>query len=210
MYTLGYVDEDAYEIRRYKKQFKQAGFNVIDYDIQPGMSIETLIDKVYKSEIDLLMVDYLLNEKGVLGYNGDKVIREFEKVRPDFPKLIFTSRESQALPYVDDPNIIYDKSDIQNDKEHFLKIINRNIEKYLNNINEKKSLINELIEKRETIGIDAKEKEELFSIQYELSNLDQRTKETPNHLMTDLKLDELSSTIEDAEELLSKLKKDSE
>ena len=210
MHKIGFVDEDIHEVSRYRRRFRKMGVSIVDFNIIEGLPMEELIDRIYNSEIDLLMVDFLLNERGGLGYNGDSVVREFNKVRPTFPMIIFTSRDMQALPHVDDPNIIYDKSligsDDTNSHEKFLTILDRNIKKYRDNIEIKTKKINELINKRKESELTSIEKDELFNMQLELANLDQKNKETPSHLMTDLKLDELSSTIEEAQEVMKKLK----
>jgi len=213
-YTIGFVDEDPQEIRRYANRLEPVGFKIIDYDIKKGLQLDELLDRIYNSEIDMVMVDFLLNERGVLGFNGDRVIREFKKIKPDFPMIIFTSKDRQAYPAVDDVNLIYDKARIRDDDaelQRFITILSKNIEKYRNDIKQREDRIKELIAKREDgEELDSQEKSELYRLQFELSNLDQRTKETPDQLLVDLKLDQLSTTADEAAELLRNLKKESD
>lgn len=206
MYTLGYVDENKYERRRYTSRFKRLGFDIVGYEIKKGMPIEDLVDEIYSSEIDLLLIDYLLNERGFLGYNGDSVVDEYNKIKPGFPMLIFTSKEDQAFPHSDNPNIIYDKNYVAEKAEKFKAIIEKNIEHYLDEIESRRKKIKSLLEIRNERKLDSKEKNELFKLQFELVNLDQKTKEAPDYLLTDLKLDEISTTIEEAELLIQELK----
>ena len=190
------------------------GFNVIDYGIEKGLKLDELLNRIYDSEIDLVMVDFLLNERGILGFNGDQVIREFKKIKPEFPMIIFTSKDKQAYPAVDDVNLIYDKARIRDDDaelQRFITVLSKNIEKYRNDIKQREDRIKELIAKRESgEELDAEEKSNLYRLQFELSNLDQRTKETPDQLLVDLKLDQLSTTADEAAELLRNLKKESD
>lgn len=208
-YNIGFVDEDPQEIRRYANRLEPMGFNVIDYSIEKGLQLDELLNRIYDSEIDLVMVDFLLNERGILGFNGDQVIRDFKKIKPEFPMIIFTSKDKQAFPAVDDVNLIYDKARIRDDDaelQRFITVLSKNIEKYRNDIKQREDRIKELIDIRESgPQLDTDQKSELFRLQFELSNLDQRTKETPDQLLVDLKLDTLSTTIKEAEYLLNKL-----
>ena len=213
-YSIGFVDEDPQEIRRYANRLEPVGFNVIDYGIEKGLKLDELLNRIYDSEIDLVMVDFLLNERGILGFNGDQVIREFKKIKPEFPMIIFTSKDKQAYPAVDDVNLIYDKARIRDydaELQRFITVLSKNIEKYRNDIKQREDRIKELIAKRESgEELDAEEKSNLYRLQFELSNLDQRTKETPDQLLVDLKLDQLSTTADEAAELLRNLKKESD
>lgn len=211
-YSIGFVDEDPQEIRRYANRLEPMGFEVIDYNIEKGLDLDQLLNLIYESEIDLVMVDFLLNERGILGFNGDAVIREFKKIKPEFPMIIFTSKDKQAFPLVDDVNLIYDKARIRDDDtelERFIAVLSKNIEKYRKDVSLREERIKKLIAKRESGNqLNTAEKAELYRFQFELSNLDQRTKDTPDHLLVELKLDQLSTTIEEAEEFLKKLKEE--
>ena len=211
-YNIGFVDEDPREIGRYASRLEPVGFNVINYNIEKGLELGELLNRIYDSKIDLVIVDFLLNERGILGFNGDQVIREFKKIMPEFPMIIFTSKDKQAFPAVDDVNLIYDKARIRDDDrelQRFITVLSKNIEKYRNDIKRREVRIKELIAKREGgEELEAEEKSELYRLRFELSNLDQRTKETPDQLLVDLKLDQLSATVDEVEELLKKLKEE--
>src|SRR5829696_5046975 len=99
-YKVGYIDEDPRQVERYERKLRD-NFNVVGYDIEKGLPLEVLIERVYESDVDLLMVDYLMVDKGILTYNGDQVVRAYEEIKPRFPILIFTNEEAQAFPQVD-------------------------------------------------------------------------------------------------------------
>jgi hypothetical protein len=206
MYKVGYVDEDIMQVKLFDRRLRSS-FTFIGYEIPKGLTLEDLIDQIYNSDIDLLMVDYLLNDKGHLHYNGDEVVRKIEEIKPHFPVIIFTSRESEAFPMVDNPNIIYDKGKALLNIDHFIEILLKNIEFYKRFISDRKHRIEELIIKRESSGLSSQEKEELFTKQLDLNNLDQNKKEAPTYLINDLKLDKLSDVTKEAEALLNSLKK---
>jgi len=209
--TVGFVDEDKHEVARWSNLFEDAGFSIVSYTIESSSNLKDLIETLYASEVTIFIVDYLLNEKGNLGFNGDDVIKEFSVIKPNFPMIILTDNEGNAsdpITTIEDPRIVfYKKKALEKNEitERFKTIISKMSDLYQKKIENAEKRIQELIDKREREGLAPEEKNELFNKQYELSNLDQRTKETPDHLVTSLKLDQLSTTIDEAEALLNKL-----
>ncbi|MBK6821046.1 MAG: hypothetical protein IPG85_16205 [Bacteroidetes bacterium] len=110
--------------------------------------------QVYNSDIDLLMIDFRLNESNIVPFNGDEVERHIYENKPLFPHIIFTNKADQAEPAVDDLKIIIDKEDVFPDDvgnsktQHFISILTKSIDQYKSLIFKKKSLIAELLEKR--------------------------------------------------------------
>lgn len=203
-YKIGYVDEDSRQVIKYERDFR-THFDVIGYDIKKGTELSDLLNQIYESDIDLLIVDYLMVDKGIVTFNGDEVVRQFEEIKPVFPVIIFTNEEGQAFPQVDNPNIIYDKSLVKSDLEHLVEVFRKNIEVYKNYIGRRKTIINDLLVKGEEGGLTAEDKHVLLQNQMELINLDKRSNEVPFQLLDDKKLENLSKTTKEAEEFLESL-----
>jgi hypothetical protein len=203
-YKIGYIDEDPTQVNKYERDLR-AYFDIIGYEITKGLPMDDLINQVYQSDVDLLMVDYLMVNKGVLTYNGDEVARTYEEIKPRFPVVIFTNEETQAFPHVDNVNNIYDKADVKNDVKHFAEKITKTIELYKNYVSKRKDLINQLIEKGGSEGLTAAEKHTLIQTQQELLSLDKRSTEVPMQLLDEKKIDSLSKTTKEAEEFLKSL-----
>jgi hypothetical protein len=203
-YRIGYIDEEQTQVKKYQRKLR-AYFDVSGYDITKGMELVELLKMIYDSEIDLLLVDYLLKEKGVLTFNGDEIIRAYENIRPRFPVLIFTNREAQAFPHVDNPNIIIEKDLAQDNVKKFVDIVKKNIKIYKNYIQVRKDNINRLLELGEKKGLNATEKNLLLENQLELKNLDKLSMEVPYQLLNDNKVEALSKTRKDAEKYLNSL-----
>ena len=201
---IGYVDENPREVARYERKLRD-WFDVIGYDIEKGLTLTELLDRVYESDIDLLMVDFLMKEKGILSYNGDEVVRAFEEIRPRFPMIIFTSYNNQAFPEVDNPNIIYDKSILKDDRGYFVTVLQKNIKVYKDFIQKRKDVINTLLEKGEREVLSELEKNELLQSQMELKNLDKRLNEVPYQLLNAKTSEDLSELRREAEEFLEAL-----
>ena len=208
MYTIGYVDENPTEVKTIARNLRK-DFNVITYDIPKGLQKQDLIDQIYQTEIDLLLVDFKMRDRNHLTYNGDEVVRAFEALRPNFPMIIFTNNENDAFPAVDDVNIIYDKKVMREERPHFLEFINKNIKNYHRYIQVRKERIAELLHQRAERELNVREKDELFTLQLDLNRLDPRGLEAnPNQLLSDMNLDRLNQVTKDAEALLKSLTDD--
>jgi len=214
-YKIGYIDEDVNQVKKYQRRFRKYGFEVIGYDFEDEMSFEDLMKQVYESEIDLLMIDYKLDETNKVTFNGDAVESDFYEKKPLFPHIIFTNKVDDAEPHVEDWSIIYDKDLIFSEEDddekgvlRFITTLKKSIERYRNSINKKKATIADLIEKGEREGIDSSEQDSLISLQRELGDLDKtKKKEIPEKLVSFEKLEDLSKTRKEAEAFLQSLMK---
>lgn len=203
-FKIGYIDEDQAQFKKYERELREY-FDVIGYEIKQGLPLVDLINQVYQSDIELLMVDYLMVDKGILTYNGDEVARAYEEIKPRFPIIIFTNLETQAFPHVDNPNMIYDKGDVTKNTKHFVEKITKTIQLYKNFISNRKDQIKELIQKGEKEGLKADEKHSLLQAQLELNNLDKWATEVPLQLLDEKKVENLSKTTKEAQEFLESL-----
>ncbi len=203
-YKIGYIDEDSAAVIKYERKLRD-NFDIIGYDIEKGLLLDDLLKRVYDSDIDLLMVDYLMVDKGILTYNGDEVVRAYEEIKPKFPMIIFTNEESQAFPQVDNPNIIYDKKLVNDDLAKFCEILTKNIKVYLDYVKKRKDIINSLIEKSTKASLSSKEKSTLFESQAELKNLDKWSNEIPYQLFDLTTTDDIEKTRKEAEAYLESL-----
>ena len=212
-YKIGYIDEDPNQVKLYKRKLRVYGFEVIGYEFHKGMTIEELMEQVYSSNIDLLMIDFRLNESNVIPFNGDVVERYVYENKPLFPHIIFTNKVDQAEPDVDDLKLIFDKEIVFPEDEgnnlrthHFIEVLTKSIEQYKTYINGKKEKISELLDKEEAGGLNAKEKNDLLSLQNELLCLDKMSiSEVPESLKSFETLEKISQARKDAEAYIQSL-----
>lgn len=211
-YKIGFIDEDKDEVAAYERRLRNKDFEVIGYHIEKGITLDNLLHQVYNSEIDLLMVDYLLSDRGILDFNGDEVVRQYQKIKPGFPTIIFTHQESQAFPKVDNPNIIYEKERASSDHiKKFAEILRKNILFYQEYIQGRKNIIAELSDKAAEKGLDAKDRHLLSVTQFELQNLDKwAVPEVPMQLLEPDKIENLTKITKEAEAFLEELIKNQE
>ncbi len=208
-YTIGYIDEDDSQVKTYRRKLKNYGFDVIGYKFTKGMTLDGLMNQVYKSAIDLLMIDYKLNDTNVVSFNGEEVESEIYETKPKFPHIIFTNKVDQAEPFIEDWKIIFDKDVVFEDEisiERFVKVLEKSIEQYRNYVAKKKRLIGNLLDKEASGGLNAKEKDTLLLAQEELFIMDKsRVREAPMQLISFEKLEGLSKTRKEAEDFLKSL-----
>lgn len=207
-YKIGYIDEDPSQVKLYRRKLRDFGFDVIGYDFHKGMSLEELMNQVYNSDIDLLMIDFRLNETNIIPFNGDEIGRYMYENRPLFPHIIFTNKVDQAEPDVDDLKIIFDKEivfpgDNGNDNLntiHFVDMLKKSIEQYRMHINKRKEIISNLLEKEKREELSALEKNALLKAQRDLLSLDSvRVSEIPERLVSINNLDQITKARKDAE-----------
>ncbi|WP_300568461.1 hypothetical protein [Flavobacterium sp.] len=215
-YKIGYVDENANEVKTYRRKLKKHGFDVIGYEFVKGMSPESLMQQVYNSDIDLLMIDFKLKDSNKVSFNGDVIEHLIYNTKPLFPHVVFTSDKILAEATIEDWKILFDKTTIfpdDDDEEEneetirFIKILKQSIEQYRKYINVRKERLAALLQKGKDDGLTGAEKDEALSLQEELNNLDQSSRnEIPKHLVSIQTLDNLSESRKKAEEFLQNLK----
>ena len=213
-YKIGFLDEDVNQVKLYRRKLRDFGFDVIGYDFTRGMSIEELMNQVYNSDIDLLMIDFRLNESNIVPFNGDEVERHVYENKPLFPHIIFTNKVDQAEPDVDDIKIIFDKEIVFPDDNgddnprttHFINVLTKSIEQYQRHIEKRKQIISELIDKEHKEGLSTEEKNLLLATQRELLSLDKMTiLEVPEILISIDNLDKITQARLDAESFINSL-----
>lgn len=213
-FKIGYIDEDPNQVKLYKRKLRDYGFDVIGYDFHKGMTIDELMEQVYSSDIDLLMIDFRLNESNVIPFNGDVVAKHVYENKPLFPHIIFTNKVDQAEPGVDDWKIIFDKEivfpsddgDNNFQTNHFVTVLMKSIEQYQGHIAKKKEIISGLLNKEEKEGLTIKEKNLLLSTQQDLVGLNRmRISEVPETLKCIEILDRISQARQEAEKYIQSL-----
>lgn len=204
-YKIGFVDENVQQVDMFERKLRDH-FDVIGYDIHEGILIDELIDQIYESDIDMLMVDYNMVESGKIFFNGDEVVRKYEELKPRFPMIIFTNFDEQAFPKVDNPNTLYKKEFAIQELDKFVQTLEKNIRIYRDYVGKRKAAIDKLLEKSSKETLNGKEKHELTQAQLELLGLDRRANEVPVNLISDQKIDNLEKTARDAEAFLESLK----
>lgn len=164
MKKLGYIDEDESFQNSFYHFFKD-DFSVKIFDLTEETILDELINEVYTSKLDMLIVDYNLVETGIVTFNGNVIIDKIKEKLPSLPLMILTSDESDALNHVSDGLIVYSKDEYHNNDQIFKKKVLNAIVDYQDKIEKNKEIVKSLTDKKSENGgeLTLDEEEKLFS-----------------------------------------------
>src|SRR5690606_17203883 len=188
-YKIAYIDEDKGWINTFYHTFKN-DFEIFRMEVNQESSVESILLDIQINNLDAVVTDYLLEENAEVPFNGNKIVEALKNTRPHFPIIMLTSFPTQAIGHTDDVHIIYTKDilTIENDKDQeeldvFKNKILANISNYYKKINETNLKIEQLIEKRNSSGLDIKEEEELSKLYILFDELNPDGKDLPANLI---------------------------
>ncbi len=210
-YKIGYIDEQEAERIDFQNLMEDDNdeIEVELFEVTAETSMDVLLNRILESDIECLVVDYHLSETGVR-FEGSELIEVFHKIRPYFPKIIYTAKEDKVIPEVDN-EIIYminDKSIKQDEKrsEDFRMKLKTLINNYQQDIDEAQKRLEELTEKKKETNLTIEEENELFIHKKFLIDLDKRKTALPEVLNTPEYLSDLKETNQKVDEILKKIK----
>ena len=107
-YKIAYIDESPQWIGTFYHSFKD-DFEVCRIKVGADSTIESILETIIESDVDGVVTDYLLEEEGDVDFNGNKVVEEIRGLKPYFPIAMITAHEHDAINFMEDVHIIYDK-----------------------------------------------------------------------------------------------------
>ena len=209
-YLIGYIDEKEGERSDFANMITEEDmFDVKMFDVNQDTSLDTLVDEILESNINCIVVDYHLSDNGVR-FEGNQIIEKIHKIRPYFPKIIYTAKEDKVIPVVDN-DILYminDKSikgdtDRSKNFRHKLKAL---IDNYNEDISKATETVNNLKSKKKEVKLSLDEENELFNARKYLMSIDTRIISIPEMLNEKGYLDELHDVNQSVKEILAKYK----
>ena len=210
-YIIGYIDEQEGERSDFANLITEDdSLDIKLFDVNRDTVFEKLIDEILESNIDCLVVDYHLSDAGVQ-FEGSNIIEEIHKIRPFFPKIIYTAKEDKVIPVVEN-EIIYminDKS-IKGDSDR-CKNFRQKIKTLINNYNADVSKSLDSLEtlkdkKRNGVNLTIEEESELFKCKKFLMSVDTRIISNPEILNEKEYVEELRETNNKLDEILLKIR----
>lgn len=206
-YRVGYVEDDPFELRRFQ-QFADNDFEVIAYDLNENTSLESLFRKVIESGVSALVIDYDLKDKEFVRFNGEEVVDKINEELHNFPVIILTAYEDDALDAVEDPNIVYDKERMRDEKQTLLKRIRIKIENYHKKLEESEAELLKLIEKNDKEGLSAWEEDRMIELDNFLEKSVSKRDKIPSAWKRPGGLEKLNELVRKTDELLREMKKE--
>lgn len=212
-YKVAYIDEDKGWINTFYHTFKNE-FDIKKIEVNSESSVESIIAELQKSELNAIVTDYLLEENAEVPFNGNRIIESIKRIRPHFPVVMLTSYPTQAIGHTDDVHIIYSKDilTVENDKDQeeleiFKTKILSNISNYYRKIEDTNIRIEQLIEMRNTEGLNILEEEELTKLYILFDELNPDEKDLPANLIHRDSISKLNEFVSETKEFLEELKK---
>lgn len=212
-YRIAYIDEDKGWINTFYQTFKN-DFEISRIEVNPESSVESILNQLLESDLNAIVTDYLLEENAEVPFNGNKIVEEMKKIKPHFPIVMLTSFPTQAIGHTDDVHIIYNKNilSVENDREKeeldiFKSKIQSNISNYYKKIDDTNLRIEELVEKRNDVGLEIFEEEELTKLYILFDELNPEGKDLPANLIHRDSISKLNEFVSETREILEELKK---
>ena len=212
-YRIAYIDEDKGWINTFYQTFKN-DFDILRIEVNPESSVESILNQLLASDLNAIVTDYLLEENAEVSFNGNKIVEEIKRIKPHFPIVMLTSFPTQAIGHTDDVHIIYNKNilSVENDREKeeldiFKSKIQSNISNYYKKIDDTNLRIEELVEKRNDVGLEIFEEEELTKLYILFDELNPEGKDLPANLIHRDSISKLNEFVSETREILEELKK---
>jgi len=212
-YRIAYIDEDKGWINTFYKTFK-SDFDILRIEVNPESSVESILNQLLASDLNAIVTDYLLEENAEVSFNGNKIVEEIKRIKPHFPIVMLTSFPTQAIGHTDDVHIIYNKNilSVENDREKeeldiFKSKIQSNISNYYKKIDDTNLRIEQLVEKRNDVGLEIFEEEELTKLYILFDELNPEGKDLPANLIHRDSISKLNEFVSETREILEELKK---
>ncbi|MCG5047477.1 MULTISPECIES: hypothetical protein [Pectobacterium] len=204
-FRMGYLDEDESDIARFYDFIKK--YDIYEFiDFKPKPSVEDLIDEINSSNLDILVIDFQINEYVNINYNGVKVFDLLRSKRKNFPCIILTSFADDAISESFDTHIVYSKSipfgcDTESKNIFELKI-RKSIEHYTSEL---QKASNEFSELTSLDNLTLEQENRLIELDEFLESQLSNDIKIPKHLKTSQHVGNIKELITRAEDILEKL-----
>ena len=194
MYKIGYLDEEEPQ-RNSFYQFLKDDFDIHLFDINENTELETIVEDIFNSSLDILVLDFRLDESGLVNFNADSIIELIQERNLYYPLVILTSHELEALDHIKNANLINGKTEMLGEKiEVFKQKLKKIASDYKTETSDNEEELAFLEEKRQKDGLDSAEEDRYV----ELNNYFDKISSSREHLSrtfysndTNAKLDEI-------------------
>jgi hypothetical protein len=167
MHRIGYIDEDK-GWRNIFRQYLKDEFEIVLFDIGEDTTLDTLVNEVFDQNVDMLVIDFRLDETGFVDFNADALIHKIHERNLYYPLIILTSYESDALDHLENANIVNGKDLLSGDMDDKVPILKQKIHKiandYANKMKVAYSTLETLERKRVEEGLDPDEEDKFVEV----------------------------------------------
>ena len=208
MIKLGYLDENKGNRNTFYRIFKKDFEVIMLDDFEKVFTLDLLLKEIDKQEIQVLAVDYKLEDSGVVQYDGDQVLEAINEHKRYFPVFMMTSYVDAAIHKVNNTFLVNDKDVLSDLKivELLKSQIAGSVESYNRIVSGIEQRTKELETKQNT-GLSKAEETELLNLHVELNKIDPISNPlSPDKMQTEA-IKDLRDTVALSEKILRSLRK---
>lgn len=174
-YKIGYIDENEGWRSTFYHAFTD-DFEVIVFELSEGTTAALLVEEIFSQPLDMLVIDFLLDETGILDFNADTIVELIQQRNLYYPLIILTSNETDALDHIENVNLINGKdmlsSNDDNSKKDILKHkFTKIIEGYKLKFQGAETELAKLETKRNNSGLNPNEEDKYVELNNYLDNV---------------------------------------
>lgn len=194
MIKIMFIDEEQETHEQFREYVYHSSMSneinlVTDF---PESELSDMIEKIFKSNVDVVISDFKLNEikediEYVVKYDGVDLIESILDIKQGFPCFVMTSYDTDAIHASEDVNKVYDKeilhSDASKGNDPFLLRLKSQYDKYHMRITESQKELELLVKNSNERKLTIQEEERLI----ELDNFLEKSIDARNPVPTELK-----------------------
>jgi hypothetical protein len=208
MYRIGYIDEDAGQ-RNSFYQYLKDDFDIILFEMSESTTSDSLVEDVFQSGIDMLVLDFRLDDDGDFDFNADTLIDKIQSRNLFYPLVILTSHELDALDHISNANLVNGKDEMLGSKvEVFKQKLSKIIQSYKTRLADAETEVQELENKRQSdSGLSTTEEDRYVELNIFLEKTMSASNSIPRNFYSEGTNKKLDDLIQKTETLLSKIEK---
>lgn len=163
MFRIGYIDEDEGWQNSFYQKLKE-DFDVKLFEITKETSKESLVEEIFESALDVLVLDFRLDENDLLDFNADEIIEKIQQINLHYPLIVLTSYEEDALDNVENANLVNDKEMLQSKNNILKRKLSSIASGYKEKIESAKKNLQRLEKRRAAAGLNSSEEDQYVEL----------------------------------------------
>lgn len=203
---LGFVDDEASSILNFRGWFIDE-YDIKIFEVNDSITAEEIAQSAVISDLDMLIIDFKLDENGNNSIDGNQVAIEVRKLLPNLPLTILTSHERDAVSHVDDGMLLRSKNELSEEYIDIFKTkVFNTVKNYKSKISQNKQIIKQLSEKKLESELNTNEEEALFNAYQYLNEIYPHDLTFKDYLTRPGELHDLVNLLEESRKLIESLK----
>jgi len=210
-HRIVYIDEQKSEGRKFQRHFK-------DFDVEvwlPEEDLDNFIEKILSMNFKAIIVDYLLDEykedlNYKIVYNGADLLDRIRDHKANFPCIVLTSYDNDAMQQISDVNYVYPKAQLNETqgKVSLQERVRIMIEHYENKLKKAENRFQELLTKQKNQILSENEANELLKLDTFLEESLDKESALTKEKKQEIAIGTISDLLNSTKNLLTQLEKE--